>query len=569
MPPIAHVHTSGALCAECCRQLASPRFRAMAVLREQSVQVQKLLDYTIDGIGDVLFGKAAKGIAPESDQIGAVQIAQTEDENASTEAVFQSGLEESPMIALEEPAPILEPEPEKTVEKAAFREESGEAFLRRNKDVGHLLRAPEPEKNWHQYLKNYYSEEREKAIGVGSAGRTSKDDTEEVHLYRDTTKTTRAVGLDSVALKWLALAAKDGEADEQSARILASFQPEEEKTEPAEKVTEEPVLKRKRHDWNVLATNVLKQELKGAPMQRVVSDAGPSDNDADLENDEVIIADRLPSVAPASVLETRTVGSHDHADDKAKRKGRHNHSGRAVCEECMALVAGNRNAVWAETKENLLVAGKVAWLTVQGAAIGIFGTVMVLFSLFHDEVVPTTQEEADILAADRQARKKKQLEDWEAERDEWEEKKQKAAQEHDVKALEYWNKYEQKRLAIKDLGNKMPEITDNNALREDDQRIREINSAIARVENGKDDPALLQKMMDELYATRSDRQGKERRRDELFAKMKDEEAKTNHLLYLGKLAMNAGEWDRAEEHFRKADDAYREAERVWRSYLAV
>jgi len=577
MPPIAHVHTSGALCAECCRQIASPRYRAMAVLREQSVQVQRLLDYTIDGIGDVLFGKVAKEIPPGSDetgadqigsdQTGADQIAHAEGGESSPEAIFWA--EELPIIFQELPTALLESDKERTGEICALDEKSNEAFLRRSKEDGHLLQASESKRNWHQFLKSYYFEERGKSLGLGGAERETRENIEDIHLYRDTTKTTRAVGLDSTALEWLARAAKEGQADAESARILASFQPEEERAEEAETMSELPVLKRTKHDWNALAANVLEQELKSSQSEKVVSDARRSRNVADAENDENMIEDGMPSVLPAPSSHTTALDGHGYAGDNAKRNGRHNHDGRAVCEECMAMLAGKRNHHLEEIKENLLVAGKAAFMVVQGAAIGIFGTAMVLASLLPHEIVPTTPEETDALEADRQARKKKQQEDFEAERDEWEEKKQKARQEHDVKGLESWNKYEQKRQAINDLGNKMPAITDDNALRADDQRIREINSAIGRVENGKDDPALLEKMMDELHAARSDRQGKERRRDEVYAKMKDEEAKTNHLLYLGKLAMNAGDWDRAEEHFRKADDAYRETERVWRSYLAL
>src|SRR5271154_7034439 len=124
MPPIAHVHTSGALCAECCRQIASPRYRAMAVLREQSVQVQRLLDYTIDGIGDVLFGKVAKEIPPGSDetgadqigsdQTGADQIAHAEGGESSPEAIFWA--EELPIIFQELPTALLESDKERTGE---------------------------------------------------------------------------------------------------------------------------------------------------------------------------------------------------------------------------------------------------------------------------------------------------------------------------------------------------------------------------------------------------------------------------------------------------------------------
>jgi hypothetical protein len=515
----AHVHHTGALCAECCKQIASPKYRAVQKIGEGLLVAQQLVDQVADNVGDRLETLLKRP--------SALDHLESED----LEIFEPAARQDFPVDSISRLAPAYERQ--NLVEEKNAAKISPDSAPEISPDTARVLEQEELEQ-------------------------------EEPMLLRDSTGASRAVGLGSLAMLMLPQATKAESEFLKDSTVSESDSEEALPIESKASVEIERPPTRPTRDWNALIARTL--PIEEPAVGQVARKVERVPKTPALPVSEGALQENSPKV-PLKEQAIRTypvAGEVEPVPTATKRLS----SPLTDKEPAQALLAPH-NYFWEEVKENLLVIVKALWYLAELVGIGVFGTAMLLVSFFPTALRPRTPEEFDAYERDRLASKKKKQEEWEKDREEWEEKQRAAGDEHNTKALHFWTDYEYQRRAIDQIGNQVPESRNLSVASVEAPHIWQIESQIKRVELNGDDHYQQRRLTEELQMLRAQQQTREKRRDELWVKMRDLESTVNRCLTMAKMAANAENWQQADDHMREAHQIYRKAEDTWRDYFAV
>jgi hypothetical protein len=261
----------------------------------------------------------------------------------------------------------------------------------------------------------------------------------------------------------------------------------------------------------------------------------------------------------------------------------HTHKpGQHLCEQCMSEFHSSGTRWLDESKEYAYVAGRGILIVAEMVGIFIIGCVMLILTVFPHIVKPKTPEEREAEALREAAKdaefsrdKEDQL-DWQDDQHEEFQAKKKTVE--DARQREFdrqrdaddqMDKYNK---TIHNINHALPhnEIIESGIdMLVDDQKVKELNSTLKAVEDGKEDPRKLQKIADDLLSQRKEKGQKDSRRSELHGKMREKEWKAKQLAADADRKAREGKNDEAYSLAAKADAAWRDANAAYSEYLSV
>lgn len=260
----------------------------------------------------------------------------------------------------------------------------------------------------------------------------------------------------------------------------------------------------------------------------------------------------------------------------AERKIRtHTHKpGQHLCEQCMSEFHSSGTMWLDEAKEYSYIAGRGLLVVFECIGIFIIGIVMLIVTVFPHVVRAKTPEEREaeaLQAAARDAdfaRKKQDQLDWEdGQKEEFAARKREIEKQKD--ADDQMKKHNETVTNINNAlpGNKIIDVGSD--VLADDQKVKELNATMRAVEDGKEDPAKLRKLADDLLSQRQEKAQKDARRYELDDQVRENDRKARQLAEDAERKARAAKRDEAEELARRSDDAWRKAQADHDKYRKV
>jgi hypothetical protein len=433
-----HVHSTNALCPECCRIIASPHYRFMSVVSDILYPLRGFIDDATDEIGNILTRMLGEGRAPTADQ-------EQQHETQQGQAPPGLGARSYPPYQAEAPEPTSIVNPVKPTEPVKGSHEDGPITMalspepelaEQGKSADPASAAQSSEvvpangaatgagKDWIDYAKSNYMKIRK--TSEQALSKASQEGEEEEVWMRGKVVAKSMSPITATALMGLQFESRVEEVTRkkegpESLPAPTSAQPQPAvKDEQGQDVSDSK--RGKERDWMALILPApqpvqQKEEQEPAEEQPQVHEARSegSLHVPDREYDQP----QAPDAGERStqyLQQSKGSDSSHHADHEHHG---HHHDGRTVCEKCINKLARPGHPYWEEVKENLLVFGRGAKAVAQVIGIGAFGAAMVAASLFPNAIRPKTLEQMKQEEDERIERKRREQEEEEAEQERW------------------------------------------------------------------------------------------------------------------------------------------------------